>query len=105
VPPFSLLVWMGIWSLIVAGLNPVACLLNSAGHVKVQAIFASLSTAVNIGLSVAWARWYGISGVIAASVISYLVVAAIPICLDAAFLLSRIRSSVSATWESENAGA
>jgi O-antigen/teichoic acid export membrane protein len=104
VPPFSLLIWMGIWSLIVAGINPVACLLNSAGHVKVQAIFASLSTAVNVGLSVYWARRYGISGVIAATVVSYLVVAAIPVCLDAAILLSRIRSSVNTTWESENAG-
>jgi O-antigen/teichoic acid export membrane protein len=104
VPPFSLLVWMGIWSLIVAGINPVACLLNSAGHVKGQAIFASLSTAVNVGLSVYWARRYGISGVIAATVVSYLVVAAIPVCLDAAILLSRIRSSVNLTWESENAG-
>jgi hypothetical protein len=43
---------MGIWSLIVAGINPVSCLLNSAGHIKVQAIFASLATALNLGLSV-----------------------------------------------------
>jgi hypothetical protein len=51
-PPSLLLVWMGIWSLIVAGINPVSCLLNSAGHIKVQAIFASLATALNLGLSV-----------------------------------------------------
>lgn len=90
VPPFSLLLWMGAWSLVFAGMNPVACLLNAAGRLKGQAIYASLSTAVNIALSVAWARRYGITGVIAATVASYMVFAALPICLEVARLLSQV---------------
>jgi O-antigen/teichoic acid export membrane protein len=90
VPPFSLLIWMGLWSLVYAGMAPVACVLNAAGHLKSQAISASLSTLVNVGLSIVWARQYGIAGVIAATVASYLLIAAVPICVEAARMLSRI---------------
>lgn len=90
VPPFSLLIWMGLWSLVYAGMAPVACVLNAAGHLKSQAISASLSTLVNVGLSIVWAREYGLAGVIAATVASYLLIAAVPVCVEAARMLSRI---------------
>ena len=92
VPPFSVLVWMGIWSLTYASMNPIACVLNAAGRLKGQAIFASLSAVVNVGLSIRWAHRYGISGVIAATVVSYLVFAALPICLEARRVLARLES-------------
>lgn len=90
VPPFSLLLWMGLWSLVYAGMAPVACALNAAGHLRIQAISVSLSTLVNVGLSIVCARHYGIAGVIAATVVSYLLIAGIPICVGAARMLSRI---------------
>jgi len=91
VPPFPLLAWMGLWSLVYAGINPVACLLNGASRLKSQAVFATASAVVNIGLSVWWARAFGITGVIAATVVSYLLVGAVPIGLEAWRLLAGLR--------------
>lgn len=89
-PSFAVLAWMALWSVVFAGMNPVACILNAAGRLKEQAIFAGTSALANVGLSILWAPRYGISGVIAATVVSYALLAAIPIWAAAARLLARL---------------
>jgi O-antigen/teichoic acid export membrane protein len=94
VPATSLLLWMGGWSLIYAAMNPIACFLNAGGHLKRQAISGSLAALVNVILSIVWARRFGPSGVMAATVVSFLAISALPVCLQARSELSRLESAI-----------
>jgi O-antigen/teichoic acid export membrane protein len=83
VPTGALLVWMGLWHLIHAPMTALASFLNAAGQVRVQAWAGSLSAVANVILSVFLARRFGLSGVIAATVVSYLAINAVPTLLAA----------------------
>lgn len=91
VPPFALLVWMAIWSLVNTGLNAVVCLLNAAEEITLQAIAGVVTAILNLVLSVVWARSYGITGVIAATVVSFVVGAVLPMAFDVGRLFGRLR--------------
>lgn len=83
VPPHGLVLWMGAWFFMQAPANAIAAFLNAAGQMRVQ-VWAGLGSAVaNLVLSVAWARTFGPTGVIAATVVSYGVLAAIPTTMAA----------------------
>ncbi len=91
VPSPALLLWMGLWSLVNAGLSPLACLLNAARQVKGQAVYGLATAAVNVVLSIVWARRFGSAGVIAATVVAYIVCTVIPCSIESARLLALLR--------------
>ena len=90
VPPGGLLVWMAAWSVIYAFMSSQACILNATKHLRGQMIYSIVAALVNIGLSVWWAGSYGISGVIAATVISFLVFAVVPCSLETLFVFREL---------------
>jgi O-antigen/teichoic acid export membrane protein len=99
VPPQTVLVWMGAWSVLLAPANSIICLLNAANKVRWQIWVGLLSAAANIALSVWWARLFGISGVIAATVVSYLAFAAAPVTVAGMKLIRSLPGSTAVTPE------
>lgn len=79
VPPWPVLAWMGVWSMILAPAASAICLLNAAGKVAWQVRAGLLAAVANVLLSVWWARAFGIAGVIAATVVSYIAIVAVPL--------------------------
>jgi O-antigen/teichoic acid export membrane protein len=73
IPSLAVLVWMGAWSVILSVATAVACFLNAAGRVGVQAAYGMTGSLLNIGVTIWWAHRFGTSGVIAATVVSYAV--------------------------------
>lgn len=92
VPPPQLLFWMAAWDLIFAPANALACMLDGAGRLRGQMYYGILSAAANIVLSVLLARIYGITGVMAATVVSYMVFAAVPVSLEGLHLVRALQS-------------
>ena len=93
-PNLSLIAWMAIWSLINAFTSPIACLLAASSNLRNQTIYSAISTISNIFLSISWVQRYGIDGVIAATVISYVLIICIPSYIDTQLLLKRLRHAV-----------
>lgn len=89
VPPRSLLLWMGIWALISSAMNTVAIILSSSGRIRGQTIYASLTAVTNIALSIAWIGPYGITGVIAATVVAYLLCNVVPATVETVLILRK----------------
>lgn len=94
VPSTALIAWMAAWSLINAFTNPIACLLASAAHLRMQIIYAAFSTISNIVLSIYLVQIWGVEGVVAATVISYALFVCGPTYFDAQYLLRKLRNSV-----------
>jgi len=78
VPTGSLLLWMGVWSLIYSAMNAQSCLLASAGRVKVQMIYSMLAAGVNLVLSIIWVQKFGLTGVIMGTVAAFLICVVVP---------------------------
>jgi O-antigen/teichoic acid export membrane protein len=90
-PPPGLLPWMGAWAVVSSLFMSIACMLNAAGRLRGQVIFGSLTAAANVALSIVLARSHGITGVIAATVISYLIFAFVPLgVVEARLTLARV---------------
>lgn len=83
VPSPALLWWMAAWYLMLTPAQAVAAFLNAAGKVGVQAWAGIVAAIANVALSAWLARSHGPAGVIAATVVSYLVFAAIPTSIAA----------------------
>ncbi|WP_242360156.1 lipopolysaccharide biosynthesis protein [Anaeromyxobacter sp. SG17] len=94
VPSTALLGWMAAWSLVSAPANAVACMLNGIGQLTGQIYYGIAAAVANVVLSIVLARHFGIAGVIAATVVSYLTCAAVPAALEAARALRRIACEV-----------
>jgi O-antigen/teichoic acid export membrane protein len=93
VPSRALLLWMGAWSFLLSWMGAVACFLNAAGRLRVQAVAGLAAAAANLLLSIAWARRYGVEGVIAATVVVYCV-AIVPTSVAAAWrTVRRLRAA------------
>ncbi|MGC2551700.1 MAG: MATE family efflux transporter, partial [Candidatus Sulfotelmatobacter sp.] len=60
VPPASLLLWMGIWSVIYSAMNSQSCVLASSGRVKIQMIYSIAASIVNLILSIALVQRLGL---------------------------------------------
>lgn len=82
VPPFGAMVWMALWNLILAYLVVAGCLLQATGHVTGLSIYSSVTAAFNVVLSIWFVRFYGITGVIAATVTAYILLSVIPVTLE-----------------------
>jgi O-antigen/teichoic acid export membrane protein len=91
VPPFSVIVWMAIWNLMLAHLVAASCLLQATGHITGLSIYCSVTAVLNIALSVFLVRPYGVSGVIAATVIAYAAASFIPVALETRIVLGKFR--------------
>jgi O-antigen/teichoic acid export membrane protein len=85
VPPWSLLVVMGVWSVYSLLMNILSALLNSLGKVSAQAMAGFAMAAVSVPLSIGLARTLGVAGPVLASTLAHLV-CVLPVSL---FLLSR----------------
>lgn len=90
VPAVSVLWWMAAWAVLSSPASAVAVMLNGVGQLRGQLTYGIVAAAVNIWLSIWWARAYGTSGVIAATVVSYLVCAAAPATVEALWTLRRL---------------
>ena len=93
VPSFALLIWMGIWNILLAYLHVVSCLLNATGRVTRMAAYAVMTAILNVILSIWLVHVYGISGVIAATVIAYTIVCCAPIIFDVRAVLLQFAPS------------
>lgn len=93
VAPRSVFVWMAVWSIVFAYMNGLACLLNANGRFRGQTLYGSSTAVLNIVLSVWWAREYGLPGVIAGTVVSYLAVAVVPASLESFRVVRDLRAA------------
>lgn len=87
VPPVAFIGWMAGWSILQSLMNSCACVLNSQGRLRSLIIYASVTAIMNIGLSIWLAPIYGITGVVAASVIAYMIGTLLPVHVDLAVAL------------------
>ena len=90
-PSSALVMWMAAWSLVNAFTNPIACLLAAASHLRYQIMYSAASTVSNVVLSIYLVQHFGAVGVIAATVMSYIVFVCAPIYIDARLLLTRLQ--------------
>lgn len=82
VPPYPLLPWMGIWSVIYAAMSTQSCLLASSGRLKAQMIYSILAAAVNLLLSITLVQRIGMTGVIMGTVGAFLICVVVPQTLE-----------------------
>ena len=94
VPSTALVLWMAAWSMINSWTSPIACLLASASHLRNQLIYSGFSTVSNAVLSIVLVQRWGVEGVIAATVISYIIFVCGPTYIDVERLLGRLRRAV-----------
>ncbi len=93
-PPFSLLCWMGAWAVMSAMFSAISCMLNASGRVRGQVVFGTATAVANVALSIHLARLHGITGVIAATVIAYLLFALVPLgIIETRLALARLQRS------------
>ncbi|MFZ0704272.1 MAG: oligosaccharide flippase family protein [Candidatus Korobacteraceae bacterium] len=78
VPPYSLLFWMALWSVIAGFCTAQSCLLGALNYTRVQAVASALAAIVNLALSIVLVVRIGSVGVILGTVISYVVVLVVP---------------------------
>ncbi len=78
VPSWPLLAAMGVWAMISGFMTVESCLLAALNRTREQAALSIVAAAVNIALSLLWVRQIGSVGVIAGTIVSYLVVLVIP---------------------------
>jgi O-antigen/teichoic acid export membrane protein len=87
VAPWWVFIWMGLWGVINVVTNSTATLMSGVGRLKGQMVYGTTTAIVNLILSILLAQRYGITGVIAATVIAYLVCNIIPSIIESYFIL------------------
>lgn len=78
VPPSSLLVWMGIWSVIYATTCSQSCILASSSRLRGQMIYSVTAAVVNIVLSILLVQKVGVTGAILGTVAAYVFCILVP---------------------------
>jgi O-antigen/teichoic acid export membrane protein len=94
VPSLDLVLWMAAWSMINALCSPIACLLAAAAHMRAQVIYSAVSAIINIALSIYLVGLWGITGVLAGKVISYMLFICVPASIDISLLLRKLRNAM-----------
>jgi O-antigen/teichoic acid export membrane protein len=92
VPSTSLLVLMGVWSMINGAFSSLVTLLNGLGKLRIQMIVGLITAVANITLAICLVPRLGVEGVTLGTVISYLVIAVIPLALATKTILSELPS-------------
>lgn len=90
IPPTALLGWMGVWSVISTTMSVIACILNASGQIRGQMIYGLLTAITNLWLSTLWVIPYGITGVIAATVIAYTLFNALPAIIETRLIIRKV---------------
>ena len=88
VPPMSLLVVLGVWTLYSMAMTQCSFLMNAAQVVRPQVLMAGSMAVVNICLSVYLTHEIGITGVVVGSLISHMICAGIPTLVIVRHLLA-----------------
>ena len=78
VPSASLLLAMCLWALVSGFMTVESCLLAALNRIREQAVLSIVAAGVNVALSLIWVRQIGALGVIAGTIVSYLLVLVIP---------------------------
>lgn len=78
VPDTYVLLAMGVWIVVNGFMSVESCLLAALNRTRAQAILSVAAAALNIALSVALVRHVGAIGVIAGTILSYLIVLVVP---------------------------
>jgi O-antigen/teichoic acid export membrane protein len=78
VPSFALLAMMSLWAVLSGAMTVESCLLAAVNRTRVQGVLSMIAAAVNLGLSIVLVQRVGAVGVIAGTVVSYLLVLVVP---------------------------
>ena len=89
VPPFSIIIWMAIWNLMLSCAYVASCLLSATGHLKGMTIYGTITAILNLTLSIILVQIYGIAGVIAGSVIAFALATYVPTLLEVRTVLRK----------------
>jgi O-antigen/teichoic acid export membrane protein len=89
-PPFLLLLGLAIWTVIGCCGDALACFLNGASAIKFQVIVSSLFGVGCVTAKLFFIRYYGVSGIPWATVITYLLLNASPYLLYIPRLIDRM---------------
>jgi len=90
VPPLSLLLGMGVWTVMNTAWGAVAMFLNGASALRAQAIWSTVTGAGALGIKIVLARSFGLSGVIWGTVIAQGFLMVLPLSLHARRLLETL---------------
>ena len=75
---WSLLVGLGLWTVMGATGTTFAMALNGLGALRFQVVVASVMAVVNLALSIVLARRVGVAGVVWGTVVSYGLIVGVP---------------------------
>ena len=89
VPPFSVLIWMGVWNLMLSHLYTASCFLNATGHLNGMTVYGTVTAVLNLILSIIFVKIYGIAGVIAGTVIAFAVANYLPTFIEVRRIMRR----------------
>jgi O-antigen/teichoic acid export membrane protein len=78
VPSTTLLAAMALWAVISGCMTAESCLLAAVGRTRLQGVLSIIAAAVNLALSIALVKRIGAVGVIAGTILSYLLVLVVP---------------------------
>jgi len=90
VPSMTLLILMGIWSIIGGAFQSIVCMLNGIGRVRIQMVVGIITAAANVALSIWLVHIFGIEGVILGTLIAYFTVALVPFCIETKAVLASL---------------
>ena len=90
VPSFSLLVVMAIWATISGCMTAESCLLAAVNRTREQGVLSIIAAVVNLALSIFLVQRMGSVGVIAGTVLSYLLILVVPQTLIVRQVLSTL---------------
>ncbi|HEY4933206.1 MAG TPA: lipopolysaccharide biosynthesis protein [Terriglobales bacterium] len=78
VPSTALLTTMSLWAVISGFMTAESCLLAAVNRTREQGVLSMLAAAVNLGLSIVLVQRIGSVGVIAGTILSYMLVLVVP---------------------------
>src|SRR6266404_5459353 len=61
VPPYSVLIWMAAWNILLAHVSAAGCLLQATGNINGLTIYGTVTAILNVGLSIWLVQLYGMS--------------------------------------------
>lgn len=91
-PPYSLVVAAAIWVVVMTLGAVLAAFLNGARVIRTQIVLALMMMIANLGLSIAFTRWVGVSGVVWGSIAAESVVVVIILAVIVPRVLNRLKS-------------
>ena len=77
-PDLSLVIFMALWAVLLSVMNPVVALLLGSGKLRSYAKYSVAAASFSIVLSIILLQYFGATGVIAATCISFFFILAIP---------------------------